>query len=78
MWESSGYTAHLPNRKGLGPANDERTRRQTVKGSEKQCPTGEHIRIQEKDVSRRRETIRMGVQRWVLAWLYLNLLCGLG
>lgn len=28
MWESSGYAAYLPNRKGLGPANDERTRRQ--------------------------------------------------
>lgn len=39
---------------------------------------GEHVKMQEKDVSRRREKITMGVQRQVLAWLSQSFLCGLG
>lgn len=38
---------------------------------------GEHVRIQEKDVSRTREMSRVGVKRQVLVWLHLNSLQGL-
>lgn len=75
--------AHLPVKEGLGPANpggqanQSGAQRSSMSSSVKGKP-GEHVKMQEKEVSRRREKIRAGVQRQVLAWLSLNFLCGLG
>lgn len=72
-WESPGYiwpafqTEEDWGQPTLGGGRVDQGLREAVKP-----------RIQEKGVSRRRKIIRMGAQRWVPAWLYLNLLCVLG